>query len=43
MDSDAGDFTTAEAVVETLDKLNEINSVIDKQKRQNKVSRKSIS
>ena len=40
VDSDAGDFTSAESVVETLDKLNEINTVIDNKKRKNKLNRK---
>ena len=40
VDSDAGDFTSAESVVETLDKLNGINTVIDNKKRKNKLNRK---
>ena len=40
VDSDAGDITSAESVVETLDKLNGINTVIDNKKRKNKLNRK---
>lgn len=40
VDSDTGDFTSAESVVETLDKLNELNIVIGNRKRKNKLNRK---
>lgn len=39
VDSDTGDITTAESVVETLDKLNELNTVIDNKKKKNKLNR----
>ena len=35
VDSDAGDFTSAESVVETLDKLNGINTVTIKRRKIN--------
>ena len=39
VDSDDG-LTSAESVVDTLDKLNDLNSTVEKQKNKNKIKRK---
>ena len=40
MDSDDGDITV-ESVVETLDKLKDINTTVKKQKNRNRINRKA--